>query len=37
MKNFEFCDMIKVVHIRLFDISCNKVYFHGLPEAILQF
>ena len=32
MKNFDFCDTIKVFKIRLFDISCkNKVYFHKLP------
>ena len=31
MKNFDFCDMIKVFKIKLFDISCNKVYFHKLP------
>ena len=31
MKNFDFCDTIKVCKIRLFDISCKKtVYFHKL-------
>ena len=32
MKNFEFCDIIKVFNTR-FDISCKKVYFHGLPST----
>ena len=31
MKKIRFFDTIKVLKIRLFDISCKKVHFHGLP------
>ena len=31
-KNFDFCDTIRVIKIRLFDKFCKKkVYFHGFP------
>ena len=31
MKNYVFCDTIKIFKMRLFHISCKNVYFHGLP------
>ena len=31
MKSFDFCDTIKVLKIKLFDILAKKVYFHKLP------
>ena len=33
MKNFDFSETIKVFKMRLFEISCKNINFHGLPGS----